>query len=422
MHNKRGFILAWIVVLLVSMGSSPVRAAADNPAMPASPVKLIFIHHSTGQNWLEHSLGARLRDNNYFVSDTNYGWGPGGIGSYTDIGHWYTWFRSASAGSYTSALYTEFNPHSSYPRLSDPDPARQNEIILFKSCFPNSDLQGSPTDPVPPIGSNPLRGEGVGGNHTVANAKGIYLDLLEYFRTRQDKLFVLIVSPPLYASDHGSNARYLSNWLVNDWLDGYPYQNVAVFDFYNVLTSNGGNINTSDHASASGNHHRWWNGAVQHQVGTAYNLLAYPSPGGDSHPNAAGNLKATEEFVPLLNVFYHRWKASQAGLTLLFPNGTAALPPATPIQVRWSSTGEINQVNLAYSTDGFVHSTVIASGITNSGAYPWTTPASLLTGLQVRVSDASNPAMNDYSDAPFALVEMPERIRLPEIFRFFTNP
>jgi hypothetical protein len=80
-------------------------------------------------------------------------------------------------------------------------------------------------------------------------------DILSYFATRQDKLFVLIVSPPLLANDtdaaHAANARAVANWLVNDWLAGYPYNNVAVFDFYNVLTSNGGNTNTNGDVSRS---------------------------------------------------------------------------------------------------------------------------------------------------------------------------
>ena len=55
-----------------------LAGAAVNTAPPASPVKLIFIHHSTGQAWLDDGhggLGLALHDNNYFVSDTNYGWG-----------------------------------------------------------------------------------------------------------------------------------------------------------------------------------------------------------------------------------------------------------------------------------------------------------------------------------------------------------
>jgi len=212
-----------------------------------------------------------------------------------------------------TALYAESGQHCDYSRLSS-NPGGQNQIIVFKSCFPNSGLEGNPNDP-PTVGANPLRGEGCcDADHNVANAKGIYNDILAYFRMRQDKLFVLIVTPPL---DRGStdaaqaaNARALSNWLVNDWLDGYPYQNVAVFDYYNVLTSNGGNPNTNDLGAAStGNHHRFRNGAVEHVKYLNNNYAAY-SVGGDSHPTAAGQRKATGEFVSLLNVFYHRWQAT----------------------------------------------------------------------------------------------------------------
>lgn len=147
-----------------------LAALADNPNPPASPVKLIFIHHSTGENWLadgDGGLGLALRDNNYFVSDTNYGWGPDNIGDNTDIGHY---------------------------------------------------------------------------------------------------------------------------WLVNDWLDGYEHNNVAVFDFYNVLTSNGGNRNSNDLGWESGNHHHWWNRAVQYLQTVSNNYSAYRGgSGGGSHPTAPGN-------------------------------------------------------------------------------------------------------------------------------------
>jgi hypothetical protein len=294
---------------------------ADNPNKPNQVVRLIFIHHSTGENWLgddNGGLGTALRDNNYYVSDTNYGWGPlwiwegtsSPIGDNTDAGHWWVWFRGPGSTTYLNALYNEGGQNSSYSRFST-GPSGENEVIMFKSCFPNSDLEGNPNDPVPSIDNNPLRGEGSGSeNHTVANVKGIYKDLLEYFRTRQDKLFIVITAPPLAAYDttsgHAANARAFNNWLINEWLTGYPYKNVAVFDFYNVLTSNGGNADTNDIGLATGNHHRWWNGTVQHIQTSNSNTAAYPT--GDSHPGQAGNLKATAEYVKLLNVFYHRWK------------------------------------------------------------------------------------------------------------------
>jgi hypothetical protein len=62
---------------------------------------------------------------------------------------------------------------------------------------------------------------------------------------------------------YADKARVFNNWLVNKWLTNYTVGNVFVFDFYNVLTSNGGNANTNDLGLETGNHHRWWNGAVQ---------------------------------------------------------------------------------------------------------------------------------------------------------------
>ncbi len=289
--------------------------AADNPDPPSSPVKLIFVHHSTGENWLSDShgeLGIGLANNNYFVSDTNYGWGPDSIGDTTDIGHWWTWFRGPNSGTYMAALFAESGQHCSYTRGGS-DPGGPNEIVMIKSCFPNSALQGDPGDPVPPIDSNPLRGEASWSSaHTVANAKGIYVDLLEYFALHQEKLFVVIAAPPLQSPDWASNARAFNQWLVNDWLATYPYHNVFVFDFYNVLTTNGGDENTNDLGSATGNHHRWWSGAVQHKTDgdndPSPDVLEYWSPGNDDHPSPAGGRKATAEFLPLLNVAYHRWK------------------------------------------------------------------------------------------------------------------
>jgi uncharacterized repeat protein (TIGR01451 family) len=299
-----------------SAGTLPVREVESlsslDPTSPTVPVRLIFIHHSTGQNWLDDGngeLGLALRDNNYFVSDTNYGWGPtdqdkgGTIGDHTDIPDWYSWFTGPHRDTYLVDLYAEGNQHSSYSRLAD-NPGGENDIIMFKSCFPNSNLDGNPDGP-------PAASADYTSDLTVANAKRIYLDLLNYFGAHQNKLFVVITAPPLANFDTDStraaNARAFNNWLANDWLSSYAYNNVAVFDFYNVLTSNGGTPSINDLGASTGNHHRYHNGVIEHTIGLANNYSSYPT--GDSHPSQAGNLKATGEFVPLLNIFYHRWKA-----------------------------------------------------------------------------------------------------------------
>ncbi len=332
-----GAVLSVLVVFSTCIGvwPQPLEAAApaaavpevstqaDDPSKPSQPVKLIFIHHSTGENWLRNSnggLGLALMANNYFVSDTNYGWGLGldpvdPIGSYTDIGNWYDWFGSGRNSTVLSALYAESGQNSSYSRLAT-DPGGPNEIILFKSCFPNSALKGSLSDPIPPIDSNPLKGQSSdSSDHTVSNAKGIYLDLLPYFASMPGKLFVVITAPPRVLANtttaEATNARAFNEWLVdktNGWLKDYTLNNVAVFDFYNVLTTNGGDAVTNDLEQETGNHHRWWKGAVQHISDGVSNMAAYPVSPTDDHPTVAGGQKATVEFVPLLNVFYHRWK------------------------------------------------------------------------------------------------------------------
>jgi hypothetical protein len=329
MNVKRILLITLCCLCLAGLlGPLPVSAASSqldamspfalNPNPPATPVKLIFIHHSTGQAWLTDNygnLGIALRDNNYFVSDTNYGWGPNSIGSSTDIGNWYDWFRGPNSPSYMTALYAESGQTFTYSRRAS-DPSGPNEIILFKSCFPNSALQGNQTDSVPAIAANPLRGQSAGSAaHAFANAKGIYIDLLNYFAAHQEKLFVAIAAPPLIDGTYAANARAFNNWLVNDWLAAYPYKNVAVFDYYTVLTSNAGNVNTNDLGLTTGNHHRLSNSSIQHTVSSA-NTSAYPTV--DDHPSSAGDLKATGEFIPLLNIFYHRWKDAQIAQKLIY--------------------------------------------------------------------------------------------------------
>ncbi len=380
---------------------SVVSPTADNPTPPSAPVKLIFVHHSCGENWLadgDGGLGIALRDANYFVSDANYEWGPDSIGDTTDVGHWYTWFVGTNSVTYTTALYTEYEQHATYSRLGS-NPGGENEIVMFKSCYPNSHLGGSPGDP-PTSGANPLRGQDAySEHHTVANAKGIYNDLLAYFTTRQDKLFVVVTAPPLQEADtdaaHAANARALNDWLVHDWLSAYPHDNVAVFDFYNVLTSNGGDADTNDLGAVDGNHHRWDGSAVEHTQSVASDVAAYPGgAGGDSHPTAAGNQKATGEFVALLNVYYNRWQASAPAapqLTLTTPTGATSWPVSSTQTIQWTAAGTVTHVNLYYSLAGVTRT--MESNLANGGSYAWTTPPTATTQARVRIESVVSPTL-----------------------------
>ena len=81
------FVWTGILVILTCLLVFGVKYSKGNswmvqnlsPAPPVNAVRLIFIHHSVGENWLcddNGGLGIALRDNHYYVSDTIYGWGP----------------------------------------------------------------------------------------------------------------------------------------------------------------------------------------------------------------------------------------------------------------------------------------------------------------------------------------------------------
>jgi hypothetical protein len=290
-------------ILLLASGTR-VQAQALNSQPPTTPVRLVFIHHSVGEAWLADEVGnlrQALNANSYYVTDSNYGWGPASpelgdnIGDHTDTGNWYNWFLGPRRDTYMGSLYS--NEILSVGTNTIDNPGGPNTVVMFKSCYPNGQgIQGNPDDP-PRVSSstdpNPIWGEGAGSEHyTVSNIKGLYRDLLSYFGARQDKLFILIATPPSYyealSEAEAANARAIHTWLVYHWLAGYSYNNVAVFDYFNVLTSNGGDPDTNDLGAATGNHHRLKSSQVEHVIGLNHNFSAYPS-GTDSHPTAAGH-------------------------------------------------------------------------------------------------------------------------------------
>lgn len=48
----------------------------------------------------------------------------------------------------------------------------------------------------------------------------------------------MVTAPPNSDTQYAANARAFNNWLVYRWRaeNHYPYRNVAVYDFFNVLS------------------------------------------------------------------------------------------------------------------------------------------------------------------------------------------
>lgn len=311
--------------------------------------KLVFIHHSVGGHWLEHGNGDLVRElnrNNFYVNDVTYGWEPReltdsafkrakrkalgvlnrdrsgayGIGDRTDIGQMYDWFAGPDTALIMSAVFREnnetdrFGDHANDRKLVAFDQERENEIVMFKSCYPNTLFKGEPGDKASSAPNPPRNYTADSEQHTIANAKRTFNEVLNYFKSRPDKFFVVVTPPPrIELPENGRIARAFANWLHDDWLkeNSYPYNNVMVFDFYNVLTS-AKSENLSDAGEESGNHHRLWKGKEQHIVAVDRHTLAYPRKPGDNHPSPEGLKKATKEFVPLLLEKHRLWKQGQA--------------------------------------------------------------------------------------------------------------
>jgi hypothetical protein len=289
----------------------PIDLSTFSEAPPDHSLDLLFIHHSTGGQWLAdpgpeegvdcifktHPNGGGLRkvleEHGYTVNEASY---RSQIGQDTDIIHWPPKFRDQMEQILTCQ------------RQDTPLPGgRRNRIVMFKSCYPNNWFVSPGTPP----------GRADGPEKTVANAKAAYSALLGYFEQHPDVLFVCVTVPPLapriepeplwkaaarrilgkqHSLHSGRLAREFNNWLKarDGWLKDYQHPNVVVFDYYNILTREG----ESD-----------W--------------LKYPTGDGfDSHPSSEGQRIATARFIPCLNRAVRR-----AGLVELLTR-TTDRPPA----------------------------------------------------------------------------------------------
>ena len=251
---------------------------------------LLFIHHSCGGQWLAPAgltegskaiylsapnggnLRALLEQNGFRVHEASYG---SRIGQNTDLFDWAPKFRDQMPEILRCEMQDQPLPEG-----------RHNQVVMFKSCYPNNAFKG---EGVPP-------GQATGPEWTVWNAKAAYAALLPEFQKQPGVLFICVTAPPLAAKQRpqplwrqlarrlkgtywdlaksGPWARQFNAWLSdpNGWLKEYPLKNVAIFDYYDILTGHGQS-----------------------------NFSMYPTGDGyDSHPSREGNEKAAAEFVPFL--------------------------------------------------------------------------------------------------------------------------
>lgn len=276
--------------------ATPMSLDGFSDDKPSKPLNVLFIHHSIGgsllaaegpqkgdkaaQNiWETHPSGGGLRDKlaaqGYSVHEASYG---SAVGEDTDLFHW--------PGKFATQMETILALELQDERLPE---GQKNHVVMFKSCFPNNLFTGE--------GSAP--GNAAGPELTVWNAKASLNAVLRELEKHPETLFVYLTAPPVapkpepmplyrvlvrllkgrvepeWTGKQASWAREFNTWVVSKdgWLKDYTKNNVAVFDYYDVLTEHG-----------------------------ASNLSRYATgDGDDSHPSAKGNRAAAEAFVPFIN-------------------------------------------------------------------------------------------------------------------------
>jgi hypothetical protein len=268
-----------------ALAKSDTMQVVANTGGTSDQDDLVFLHHSVGQDWLDRGLDAALVAKAYIDerNDITYGTHvaqdsgrPASLGwvtgDNTDMRHWVLWFNDYLAHAKTYGCASGVN-----------------RIIMFKSCFPNSDIYEDGTEPGDPFGDQTLANYKAiyrhpsGAGHTYPNGGYTYKALEEVFAANPGTLFISVTAPPQCNSDQPTDAnahraRLFNNWLRNTWLPAYnaahpTLHNVAVFDFFNVLANPD-------------------SGAYPNRL-----KAAYGGTSGDSHPNATGDAAATQAFA-----------------------------------------------------------------------------------------------------------------------------
>ena len=216
---------------------------------------IIFIHHSVGNNLIHQGnlrgqfqqLGYSFWDQDYLdIGLTQPDGTPAGYsydipGDNTDIDGYALIFQQPVLGL----------PVNAFSALL------QHEVIIFKSCFPNSQIAD---------------------NATLERHKQEYLTIRQSIDQHPDHIFFLVTSPPLNPAEtdnaSAQRARELNAWLASpEFTNGHS--NLFVYDLFDLLAE-------SDPAAADTNM-----------------LKLVFRDGSDSHPNSAAN----QQVAPLLAKF-----------------------------------------------------------------------------------------------------------------------
>jgi len=233
---------------------------ADEPIpSDGTYTNVIFLHHSTGRALIaEGNVRALLSRRGYQFWDHGYNQqglirpdGTPAGGSYRIPGN------RGRGNTDVDGLVRLFSqpvtdlPSNAFSRLL------QHEVIIFKSCFPNSAVEDQ-------VMEEALRES--------------YLQIRDVIDQHPDHVFILVTSPPLHPlatnRQEAARARAIADWLASDAFHG-AHPNLFVFDLFDRLAD-----------------------PETHMLRAGYQKDTQEP---DSHPNRAANETIGPQFVEFID-------------------------------------------------------------------------------------------------------------------------
>ena len=139
MHSRQSVVATlasaiWLASLPVCLPDSHRRVTIRTlPRSPLSSCSFIILRRELV--WpTPMAAWAGPGRNNYFVSDTNYGWGPNSIGDRTDITDWPEWFVGPRSREYLASPLSRkrstLRVHANHGRSRRREPNHHVQVLL----------------------------------------------------------------------------------------------------------------------------------------------------------------------------------------------------------------------------------------------------------------------------------------------------
>lgn len=216
MKEHRVWRLAIVLALiLASFALVPHRSIAQE-----DPVRIIFMHHSTGLGVIEQG-GVRTAFARLGYEFWDHGYNGEGL---TDPDGNFLGINWDMPGDNTDpdGWYTIFNQEVTSPPSNTFSHMLEYDVIIFKSCFPNADIQSE---------------------DQFEAYRSYFSSIRDVIDQHPDKLFIALTIPPLVpdatSPEAASRARRWAEYLTSEeYRDGHP--NLVVFDFFNLLADESG--------------------------------------------------------------------------------------------------------------------------------------------------------------------------------------